>query len=225
MKKKRIKIQFKTLIGSLFIAFILWVYVVLSKNYETSIKIPVLIKNVPEDKALADKIPDNVSAIISGQGKNLLLFKYFLKSDINFVIDFSQNHDRKVISQKDFQKWIKIPRGFSGLIDFEFKSPDKINLNLEKKMTKKVPVSTENIEFLTTEGYYTYIKKIKPDSVFLSGPIDIVRDINKINTESINYAGKKRSFTDELKLNIPDVISSDINKTKIFVEVNKIEKN
>ena len=170
MKTLLKNIRIKTLIGSLSFAVILWVFVVLSKDYETTIQIPVIIHNVPENSAFSSKVPDYITANHKGQGKNLLLLKYFLRSDFNFEVDKAINPDLNTVEQKDFSKFIRIPRGFSELVQFEFISPDRIDLRTEPKLSINVPISTDNITLATNEGYMTYLKEIDPSSVQLSGP-------------------------------------------------------
>lgn len=223
MKFFRKKIRIKTLTGSFVLALLLWIYVVLSKEYETTIRIPVIIQNMPDNTAFSNNIPESIVANLNGQGKNLLILKYFMKSDFKFEIDMSINENISIIEQKDFLKYIKLPRGFSGIVDFEFIAPDKINLNIEKKLTKRVPIETGNIEFATNEGYINYIKEVKPEFVLITGPEKIVNNITSIRTENITYEGKRRSFSEELNLIIPDAIISDITKTKVFIEVEKNE--
>ncbi|MFC1726505.1 CdaR family protein [candidate division KSB1 bacterium] len=218
-------IRIKTLIGSLIFAVILWIFVVLSKDYETTIRIPVIINNVPENSAFSSKVPEHIIANLKGQGKNLILLKYFLKSEFNFEVDKALNPNLNIIEQKDFSKFIKIPRGFSELVLFEFISPDRIDLRIEPKLSINVPISSDNIKINPNEGYLTYLTQIDPSSVKLEGPERLIRKIKDIKTEDISFVDKKRSFPYEIKLIIPEAVSSDITKTKIFVEVSKIEGN
>lgn len=223
MKNIRKKIRIKTLIGSFILALILWVYVVLSKDYETTIRIPVIIQNMPENTAFSSNMPESIIANLKGQGKNLLILKYFMKSDFKFEIDMSLNENINIIEQKDFSKYIRLPRGFSDIVDFEFIAPDRLNLKTEKKITKRVPINTDNIDLDFEEGYINYVKEIRPNSVLITGPEKIIKDISRISIENITYEGKRRSFSEELNLIIPEAITSDITKTRVFIEVEKNE--
>ena len=225
MKALLKNIRIKTLIGSLTFAVILWVFVVLSKDYETTIQIPVIIENVPENSAFSSKVPEFITANLKGQGKNLILLKYFLRSDFKFEVDKEINPDITIIEQEDFSKFIAIPRGFSELIEFEFISPGKIDLSTEPKLSINVPILGDNIKFPPNEGYLTYLRKMDPATVQLTGPERLVSRIRNIKTEDISFVDKKRSFSYEINLLIPEAVSSNITKTKIFIEVSKIEGN
>src|SRR5699024_5337034 len=54
------------------LAFSLWIIVNLNRDYTLNIDIPVVLGQITTDKALAEELPQQVTASISGEGWSLL---------------------------------------------------------------------------------------------------------------------------------------------------------
>ena len=143
-------------------------------------------------------------------------------SDFKINIDFSKLHiaskSGKVVYTIDKRKDIISPPGVQVLQVM----PDTITLNLTKMLTKTLPV-----KIITTGNlmdiYKFQIASVTPDTVRVTGPVDIVRKLDSIKTEAIVLKNKYVSDF-ETKLYIEEHPDVKYSCDYINVAVNVLKK-
>ena len=82
-------------LGAFGLAFLLWVFIVSSENYTMTIAVPIEVRNLSEQKALREEVPEYANVRFEGNGRMLfktILLKGFYK-DFKLVLDLDRISD------------------------------------------------------------------------------------------------------------------------------------
>lgn len=179
--------KFGLWMGAFGLAFLLWVFIVSSENYEMVLSIPIEVRNLSEQKALREEVPDNALVRFEGKGRMLfktILLKRFYKN-FKLVLDLDRISDEYEFILNDYysrypQK-IVIPNEFE-INYIEIESPREIKISLDEYAVKTVPVISQLI-IETAPGYVTVgEEQIIPNEIEIAGPRDIIDSLNVIHS-------------------------------------------
>jgi YbbR domain-containing protein len=163
-------------IVSLILALCLWLMVNLSRDYNLNIQLPVSLGAVPEDRALADKLPESATVSVWGEGWKLINI-YNNPPVINVDVN-----DEQVNLYSQVQQQMNIPR-----VEVQKVQPLILSLKLEERITKKVPVNP-NIKVSFEEQYgFAGSPEIQPDSITISGAASLIQNIHEWSTDSVHF--------------------------------------
>ncbi|MCD4796057.1 MAG: hypothetical protein K8R49_02665 [Candidatus Cloacimonetes bacterium] len=165
----------------LIIAILFWEQQVLMKSHIQDIYVPIKLINIPSDLVLdEDELPE-VSISIQAKG---LAFLYIRFSKIYFEInaeDYKYGKNRLKLSEKELI--------FSDRIDLNILNIEldkNIYVSMDKLVEKKKPIE---IQYASAKDEKFFIEnKIvnQQQKVTLKGPLGILNDIKKIQTEKIS---------------------------------------
>lgn len=150
-------------------AMSLWFIVNLNGDYNISINVPIESGNIPTDMALVEDLPEFVQVEVSGDGWKLVnLFNNppsvridITEGEVNL---FDQVRQRFTVEQD--VSVLKV-------------QPFLINIGLEPKISKKIPIRLNtDIQFTTRYGLIGEMK-ITPDSLTITGATSQVTDISE----------------------------------------------
>jgi hypothetical protein len=164
---------------SFFFAFILWLIVNLNGEYEENFKAEILVKNIPQEKALKSDYPESINLKVKGQGWKILPLYFFYRPKI--IIDLANAQKNLNIHLfNNHRVMFILPRGVQ-VVSVE---PETLNIELDKKATKKVPIA---LDFeIKKNGYdFAHPPRLNPDSVTITGAESILEKIQNIQTEKI----------------------------------------
>jgi YbbR domain-containing protein len=171
------------------VAFSLWLIVNLNLSYNINLQMPIVLSQVNTKQALAKKLPDDVTATVTGRGWDLIkLYKHPPKININ-VTSGQVNMLQQVRRQIDNQN-----------VTVQKVAPFYLQPKLIPRHTKKVPVKPNvNVQF---EKLYGFLQNpvITPDSVTISGGRTEITDIKQWPTDSISLEGVKKNLSLEIFL-------------------------
>jgi len=179
--------KFGLWMGAFGLAFLLWVFIVSSENYEMVLSVPIEVRNLSEQKALREEVPDNAIVRFEGNGRMLfktILLKRFYK-DFKLVLDLDRISDEYEFILNDYynrypQK-IVIPNEFD-INYIEIESPREIIISLDEYAIKTVPVISQII-IDAAPGYIPIGEvQIVPNEIEIAGPRDIIDSLNVIYT-------------------------------------------
>lgn len=171
----------------LLLAIVFWVFTSLSRNYETSIVIPISYRNIPFSHHSDNNLPKLLEFRFSGSGFEL--FRVHLRDapdsisiDVGKLLNGSKN--------RDFQT-IKLRNQFPGEHVANKLVPEIISFSFTPRDLKKVPVKINHtIHFQQQFGQAGEII-LRPDSIELSGPQHLLDKITSIETQPVNLKNLK----------------------------------
>ena len=212
MKSKIISIIFIT-----FFSIVLWVFVSLSGEYFATLKFPVKVSGIEENKSLANQSIKEVQLNLKGQGWQLAQLTFGLSPD--FVVNSKKNFGEQTVSFKDQVEenpWLSSNLQVLGI------EPEKINFSVENITHKKVKIEPKiNLDFKPNYGLVSDIV-LSPDSVTITGPETIVSKIEKVFTEEKDFAVADRNIIASIPLQKINFIETSLEQTVIKFNVQKI---
>lgn len=172
------------------LAFSLWMIVNLNRDYTLNVEIPVVLGQIATDQALAEELPEQVVASISGEGWSLL---NVYQNPPQVYVD---------ISEQEVNLFDQVRRQLSSIsnITVQKVNPLTLQLNLEERQSKKVPV-TSHVEVNFREQY-DFLEKpeLHPDSVTVYGATSIIDTIAEWPTVPLQFNRVDKAFTMQVAL-------------------------
>ncbi|MBN1893188.1 YbbR-like domain-containing protein [bacterium] len=164
---------------SLFCAAFLWCYVVIEDSYEYVVSIPVRTVRQAEGWIFSEPLPKSIPVRFQGPGK--MLFSLLLREK-HLEIDLDNRTDEFMISLS-----LDMLRGIphhSDLVPMRIVGPDQIRIHLDQFMEKKIPV-IPSLTIIPVDGFIQVGPiNLDPDSVSVSGPRTLIRNLHSISTQS-----------------------------------------
>ncbi len=169
------------------ISLFIWFLIKMSDDYVAEIDVPVTFTNIPADKQL-NNTGDAISIRLRANGGELFSRKYLSRRG-NIEINMNQV-DLKM--SRYFEKYYiltsQIRNQVNNSFDFDYSlisiSPDTIFLDLEKIISKSIPVKAMvDITFKPQYMLYDSIVCI-PDEIMVSGPASVIDTLTHILTVS-----------------------------------------
>ncbi len=173
--------------GALGLAIILWVFVVSSETYEMVLTVPIQVRNLSEQKALREEVPEVAQVRFEGTGRALfktIILKRFYK-DFKLVLDLDRISDEYEFILNDYFRMY--PRKIVTPNEFEIRyieidSPREIKISLDDYSVRTISIVSK-IVIKPAPGFVIVGEmKLVPDAIEIAGPNDIVEDVTLINT-------------------------------------------
>ncbi|MFH5831290.1 YbbR-like domain-containing protein [Halalkalibaculum sp. DA3122] len=183
---------------SLILALCLWFLVNLSRAYVLNVNLPIELGNIPDDRALAEDLPDFATVSVQGEGWKLL---NLYNNPPQIFVDVTSGEVN--LYDQVQQQMNAIPD-----IDVQKVQPLVLSLNLEEKASKKVPVRPRvSVQF---ERQYDFIEqpRLSPDSITISGASSIVNEIEAWETDSVHLEGIRSDISRPISLKKPSKLLS-----------------
>lgn len=219
----RINKRLVTFIFCLLLSSFFWIMMSLSKGYSIEVKFPVNYINFPNDKVVANRLPETVDIEIKSTGFNLFFYKLNQQLD-TVLIDIKDAKQLATINNFYIlpnKRIEKIAGQFNNEIKIMKVYPDTIILNYNKKITKKIPVIANiKIDF---DHLYQQADSIKitPKYIQISGSEEIIDRINFAKTLPITLHKVSDSVSIQLEiLATEDLKSVEIDDPNITATIN-----
>jgi YbbR domain-containing protein len=182
---------------SLAAAVLLVVFNNVSRLEERFFSVPLELK-LPAEYVPAAEYPQQVRIVLRGESEEIFRIE---EQDIRAYVDLSE-HD----SSGEYQEPVEIERRTSSLnvqpLEIEVE-PQEITVRLDRMLEKGVPV-VPSLQGSPPPGYELSQYELSPSSVEVQGPEDVVREIERLNTEDVDLGGRRQSFTLRVRLQKPD---------------------
>jgi hypothetical protein len=201
------------------IAFVFWLLVKLSQPYKTN-KAVVINTQIDEEMAFVKLPPNNLVVELEGSGWDLLIDHFYRSSvTLNYNLQsreglsLSRGQLRSAIKNSLYSDDLKI-------LDVNY---DNLNLVLEEKAFRKVPVFVKDSFSFAPEFQLKQPVMVTPDSVLVEGPVTMVESIEAWSTATILGENMKNSFSNEVALESPPPeLSLSAETVTIEVEIEPI---
>ncbi|MAO65588.1 MAG: hypothetical protein CL666_11365 [Balneola sp.] len=156
-------------IGAYIMAVSLWFIVNLSGSFSLTLNVPVEAGNIPEDMALTEDLPEFVQVSISGDGWQLLN----LYNDPPSVVINIEESEINLFDQ------VRQRLSYLQEVDIAKVQPLILSVNMEPKVSKKVPVKINtDLQFQTRYGLVGE-PSYSPDSITVTGAESKVAEISQ----------------------------------------------
>ena len=205
----------------LFIATALWFLNALSKDYSTTISLPVKFVNPPPNMFLTSETPAKFQMNVNAHGFSLLRHKLSLSSSpiiLNLNTIFEQNDRNRNIITVQTQDLITL---ISEQVNIEMTinaiTPKVLTLIFDSLETKTVPVKP-NIQTQFKPQFYQKGKIIfSPESIRVSGPASVLGTLHYLTTELFAIKNIDSDVQKTLRIIHPENI--DIPKENVTVKL------
>ena len=222
--------KFKRIAYSFVIAFVFWFFIKSEEVYSVNVDIPLVARNLQEQKTYKEEVPESVFITLKGSGRSFIwlrVFKNFYKDDFKAVIDLSSITDEYNFELDSYYKKnpekIVLPRS----LDLEFVevlNPRNIQIKLQRYMVKKVPVKSQ-IFTITEPGYIALEGVVIPDSISIGGPEEAVNSIEFVQTNKDTLQNLTSSVENEWLILSPNkLVSYDPKKVAGLINVQPISE-
>lgn len=182
------------------IAFVLslclWLMVNLSRDYNLTVELPIELGNMPSDEALTERLPEHATVSISGEGWKLI---NIYNNPPPIFVDVTQN-------EVNLYDQVREQMNANPDLNVQKVQPLFLNLDLEEKISKKVPVvSNVNVTFEDQYGLKA-APVLEPDSVVISGAVSILRDLDRWETVPYDIENVEENISTEIALQEPKAL-------------------
>ena len=230
-KINNIKIpQSRRIFYSFLIAFIFWFFIKSEDNYLVSQKIPLVARNLQEQKTYKEEVPDHIIVTMRGSGRSfiwLTLFENFY-DDYRAILDLSSIADEYNFDLNNYYRENPTKIVLPTSLDLEFievVSPRNIIINLDQYLVKKVPIKSQLL--VSTEPGYVQVGDplFSPDSISIGGPQEIVNGIEFVKTEKDTFLNLNISVEDDLFIINPNkLVDFDPKKVGGYINIQPISE-
>lgn len=176
----------------------------LEKKINKNLKININVSD--EDKENIDSItPENDYATISGPRTQMNKVK-----NVVGKIDSLKDNTQKELTKK--VRLIALDENGKEVKGVEIENP-YVYLKIKMLDSKEVPIK---VVFNTEEDLITY--KLSEESVIITGKVDTLKNIQYVETETINIEDLKNKKTIEVNLVMPNDVKCEKNKIRVSLD-------
>jgi len=204
-------------IAAAIFAIIFWGSISLSDSYYATIDVALKLVDFPKGYTTGSNLPDNVSIKLKGEGWKLVTLNIGAESEYRVSVESDSGLKyANLYNNLADNRWI-----LSGTEVIDIK-PDTIAFFVERIVSKIVPVLVDlSLEFKPGYGLASDISVV-PDSVIVSGPLSIMKDLKEISTirKSMFSLDNKKV----VNINLPNKtgISYNNNLIEVILDVQRI---
>ncbi|MDP6907466.1 MAG: CdaR family protein [Candidatus Marinimicrobia bacterium] len=222
--------QIKRLLYSFIIAFIFWFFIKSEDTYSVTTKIPLVARNLQEQKTYKEEVPQSIIVTLKGSGRAFIWLRFFdsFYEDYKAVLDLSRIADEYNFELDQYYKNNPEKIVLPPSLDLEFVeviSPRNIKINLDQYLVKKVPIQSQVI--ISTEPGYVQVgnQVFIPDSISIGGPQEVVDTIAFVNTGKDTIEGLVSSLERELSIINPNkLVNFDPKKVQGYIDIQPISE-
>ena len=163
------------------LSVVFWFMTKLSKEYEGTIKYPVVYNNLPDNKLLQENPLDFIEVYVKASGFKLISTKV---SPNKLKIDASNIYYKSLTDYYllVFQQKLAIQKQMTAGVEIDHFIKDSIAFNLGLLKAKTIPVNLKS-DLTFADGYeLKEAINISPDSILIKGPESILDTISFVST-------------------------------------------
>lgn len=204
-------------IGAYLIALTMWFIVNLNGTFNVTVKMPIELAGLPSDKALTDNLPEYVEVDLTGTA---------------FPLIGIYNNPPKVpisVDAKSVNLFNQIRQKMSSVQEIEVTKVDPmlIQVNLENRITKKIPVILPvDVAFTSRHGFISE-PMLTPDSIEVSGAESQIRGLNEwVIQDTLKLKSVKKDINSVIALeNTNPLVHTNVNEVKYSAEVSEFTES
>ena len=205
-----------------FISFSFWFLSMLSKQHETTLKVPLIYNNFPADKLVSASFSDYVEVRVKAPGFAILFYNMFNFSKLILDIDKANTKPNKKgsevfwIMNSERKPVVEIISSSMELLDI---SPERLVVSFRNKSKKKVAIKLKQNISLKPEIWFANPIVLTPDSVMIFGEKKQLDTIDFIYTKNLLLTDISESNNIRLPLIIPEEVQCKIKNIEVIIKV------
>lgn len=210
----------KRLMFFLVVATIFWVLTKFSREFTSTMHAKIDYENIPETAALAENNKDEITFDLTANGFEILFYK-FKKPKIIVPVGKYYSKDERGFKLNKTQLLKIIAANFNRNLAITNLSLDELNVHLDPIVLKKIKVIPRT-EIKYKDGFKAIDSfKVVPDSVTISGPLGIIKEIHSIATEVVSLKNVEKNISEAVKIETKnkEIVSIKPNTVKVQLEV------
>ena len=206
----------------LFISFSFWFLSMLSKQYETTLRVPLTYINFPADKVLVSTPTSFIEVRVKAPGFSILFYNLFNFEELNLDIQQANTKPKKGGSEVFWlmnSKRKDITEVLSSSVELIAISPVKLIIPFSNKAKKKVAIKLNQSISLKPEIWFANPISLIPDSVMVYGEQEKLDAITFIETDELVLANVSENENHSISITIPDDLQCKVEKIEVVIEV------
>lgn len=184
-----IKINYRSLSGSLFLGLLLWFTIASDREYNHVISVPLSIETLGENLVLVKNPPQIIRLKIKGTGRALIGLNFV---DQKIGVEFPEITSSQTLNLNDYKNQFQFPRDL-GIEILDVVTPKTITIEVDRYAERNVPIKI-NMDIKTVPGYLLVDYGSEFDSVLVSGPKSLLEEISFIETKDIKNSDVRFPF-------------------------------
>jgi YbbR domain-containing protein len=214
---KKQKGNLPIIVSAALLSVVLWVSISLSEQYFITINIPLKIINLPDGYSVGSNVPETISLRIKSRGWNILELQQI--SNPIFYASASNEPGKSKIN-------LKSSLAENGWLSSEIQvleiSPEAIQLNLDKTVSKFVKVKSEAL-ISFKDGYgLARPPVLVPDSIKIFATKTSIDGIDFVKTTVKLFDNTDEAFSTTLQLTKIPGVEYDASSVECYFDVQKI---
>ena len=175
---------------ALFFGLCLWFIVNLSRDYNVTIEVPIVLSNLPDDVTVSSDIPETASVVLTGEGWNLIS----VYTNPPRVLVNAESDDVNLGEQLRSQVG-----AFSNLNIIQVR-PTQLYIQKERRVSRKLPVRNRvNIQFADQYGLLSE-PTLSPDSITVIGAESVLDELEYWDTAETEFTNINESVNRVVQL-------------------------
>lgn len=214
--RRKVQAFFICLLVSVFI----WFTRELSKDFSTTLSVPIEYIDVPDRLMLYGENPTTLSVSITSAG-----FDVFGQNVLGRVgsvkVSLAHLQGPGVTSFDEYFLQAQIKSAISSEAELVSFAPKQISLDIARRTIKKIPVNA-SVSATVEEPYFLLGNPVAtPDSVVIEGPAPMLDSLEFVSTTLVEFANVSETQTRNVRLNLPDQVSSDIREVDVEIKLDQ----
>lgn len=166
---------------SVLLAFVLWIAVASEPELATSISVPILFRNIPDDLDISSEVLERVHLEIRGPARRLTPESLSQVAVVLNLADAQPGERTFTIHDRDVRQ---LPIG----VVFYRAVPSQVGLRFERLLSRDVPIQPVYSK-PPPDGYSIVKYWFNPSKVRIRGPEGHVRPIDHVTSDPIDLSG------------------------------------
>ena len=188
--------RIKMFISFVALSFVIWFFRKFSKEYQEEIKMKIELIDIPKSYIISSVSDSILNLNLNATGFQFLHY-YFLDNTIkiSFQNAVYKNNTGSLEIASEFNKLQDQLLGDPEILSF---FPSKIEINYQSEFSKKVPIAFP--KFNLDIGYSITNLSLYPDSIIVTGPKNLLADVNHVDLNYKNGSTLKSNFFDKIPI-------------------------
>lgn len=185
-------------------AVLIWSYVALQKEYQTTINVPVVFSLPNENSFVAETQQDEVVLGIKGKGSEILILRLLGRSKVHYKLDIDRGWTRVSLNEHDVSlaPWAEV-----SITSIE---PSTFRVRVDRMIKKRLPVKPVIEPPVDV--------RVEPESIICRGGMDTFEGIRHIRTNLVAVDTMNLPENLNVKLDPPPLITCDPSYVTIYFE-------
>jgi len=178
------------------LSFVIWFFRKFSKEYQEEIIMKIELTDIPKSYIISSVSDSILNLNLNATGFQFLYY-YFLDNTvkISFQKAVYRNNTGSLEIASEFSKLQDQLLGDPEILSF---FPSKIEINYQSEFSKKVPIVLP--KFNLDIGYSITNLNLYPDSIIVTGPKNVLANINHVDLNYKNESNLKSNFFEKIPI-------------------------